>query len=293
MGALDQVRSNHRRVKASEILSRGSVQVLGESVYYEAAGMAEHGPTILFLHESGGSLATWHGQLTGLAQGARCVAPDLPGHGRSEGIGYGAVPTYRQVVLSFLDALAIRWPVVVAGVCLGAAIALDLAVHAPGRVAALILSGVSEGGRVSEEVRAGAARGEADDSFVRSLFGDRASPRLVAERSQRWRNTSPYARYADLTAMNEYAMIASFMEVTHPVLLMAGEADPIATPALARQLAAVLPQACAVSVPKAGCLAMMEQPAVFNRHVAEFVGRLPPAARIAPEVGHPGGYRRF
>ncbi len=293
MGAVYQTNSKPRRVAPSDLLSGGSVQVRGESIYYEAAGMAEHGPTILFLHESGGSSATWHGQLTGLAQGARCLAPDLPGHGRSEGLGYGSVAGYRQAVLGFLDALAIRWPVIIVGVCLGAAIATDLAVHAPERVAALVLSAVVEGGRASEQVRQAVARGEATEAYVHDLFGEGISARMLLDRVQRWRTTSPVVRHGDLTAIAEYPMLSALSAVSHPVLLMAGEQDRIASPAVAQSVAQSMPMAKAITVPGAACLTMAEQPGAFNRHVLDFMGRLAPSSPIGPEVRRPGGYRRF
>src|SRR2546428_2104843 len=103
--------------------SGGNLQVGGVELYYEASG-PEFGPTLLFLHESGGSVATWEQQLICLGGEVRCLALDLPGHGRSEGRPIPSVQAYREWVLGFLDALAIRQPVVVVGLCLGAAIAL-------------------------------------------------------------------------------------------------------------------------------------------------------------------------
>jgi pimeloyl-ACP methyl ester carboxylesterase len=281
-----------RLPRPAETLSAGSVQVWGESIYYEAAGVAEAGPTILFLHESGGSAVTWHGQVVGLAQAARCLGVDLPGHGRSEGIGCTTVGGYRKAVIGFLDALAIRWPVVVAGVCLGAAVAVDVALHAPGRVAGLVLAGVSEQGRAGDGVRRRTAAGEAPDDFVQGLFSHSVQPRLLHERLQCWRLTSPVVRHGDLTALYHYPMAASMRQLDHPVLLMTGERDPMAPPEMVRALTAGMADVRVVTVPGAGCLSMAEHPALFNEAVAKFLEVRCPQCPVGPEERLSVGYRR-
>lgn len=295
MTLFNSVGVNRRRAKGSEVLSRGSVQVGGESVYYEAAGMAENRPIILFLHESGGTSATWHGQLVGLAQHARCIIPDLPGHGRSEGIGHTQVADYSQAVLRFLDALAIRWPVVIAGVCLGAAVAVDLALIAPDRVAGLILCGLSPSGRACDETRSAAARGEGLENFVRGLFGPSASERLLIENLKRWRLTGPIARFGALNAVYTYPLRDALWRVIHPTLLVSGEHDKIATPELADEISVEMVNARAETLPRSGCMGMQEQPAQFNRIALEFLDQVRPVVPnpAEPELRPVGGYRRF
>jgi pimeloyl-ACP methyl ester carboxylesterase len=283
-------RQHPHKILTAQTLSGGSVQVWGENTYYQAAGVAEDRPTILFLHESGGSAATWQGQLVGLAQYARCLVVDLPGHGRSEGVGYASVSEYRAALEAFLDALAIRWPVVVAGVCLGAAIAVDLARHAPERVSGLILAGLSEGGRACEQVRRLTARGELAEEFVHALFGRIGTCRHLSSRLQQWRLTSPVVRHGDLMAMSAYPLRQGLKRVQHPVLVVAGADDQIATPAAIAELAGEVAGCRTAILPGAGCLSMLEQPGQFNQVVVDFLADLDPVAPI--ELNHIGGYRR-
>lgn len=280
------------RSTAADLLSAGSVQVYGENLWYQAAGVAEENPTVLFLHESGGDSATWNGQLTGLARDARCLAVDLPGHGRSEGLGFSSVAEYREAVLAFLDALAIRWPVVVAGVCLGAAIAVDMARHAPTRVAGLILASPVDGGRATERIRSQTALGEAPESFVENLFRSNAPARLRDEKLRRWQLTSPLARHADLTAVSSYPLAQTMRQVSHSMLLVAGADDRVVEPQQMDQLAEGLPEARVITVPDAACLAMVEQPAAFNRAAASFLATLHGTRPMGLVQRRPGGYRR-
>jgi pimeloyl-ACP methyl ester carboxylesterase len=278
---------------SSDVLSSGSVQVWGESLFYETSGRAEDGPTILFLHESGGASSTWHGQLSGLAKSVRCVAPDLPGHGRSEGMGHKTIDGYSQTVLAFLDALAIRWPVVIAGVCQGAAIAVDLALKAPDRVGALVLSGVTEELQACDRTLEAVWNGDMAQPFVESLFGPKVSRRVLMDKMSRWRATGNIVRYQDLKALRDYHLTERLPQVTHPMLLVAGELDRLVQPDRYVQIASSLQNARAVTVGKSGCMSMVEYPYGFNLVVSEFVARICPTQPIDTPLNQRGGYRRY
>jgi pimeloyl-ACP methyl ester carboxylesterase len=59
-------------------------------------------PTLVFIHGAGNSNVLWNSQLRGLDDRGNLLALDLPGHGRSPGTGYTAVPDYARVVMYFL-----------------------------------------------------------------------------------------------------------------------------------------------------------------------------------------------
>jgi pimeloyl-ACP methyl ester carboxylesterase len=278
---------------SSDVLSSGSVQVRGENLFYETSGRTEDGPTILFLHESGGASSTWHGQLSGLAKVVRCVAPDLPGHGHSEGMGYKSIDGYSQAILEFLDALAIRWPVVIAGVCQGAAIGVDMALKAPERVEALVLSGVTEELQACDRTLEAIWNGDISPSFVESLFGPKVSRRVLMDKMTRWRMTGQIVRYRDLKALRDYHLTERLTQIPHPVLLVAGEVDRLVPPERYEQMAQSLQNARSVSVVKSGCMSMVEYPYGYNRAVSEFVTRIRPTQPIDTSVSERGGYRRF
>lgn len=292
--AIDLARDSHRRGNrgADMILSAGSVSIGYESIHYAASGIAEAGPAILFLHEAGGSGATWHGQLAGLAQRARCLVPDLPGHGQSTGGGLQTISEHRTAMLGFLDALAIRWPVVVVGVCLGAAVGIDLALHAPERVAGLILAGLAEGSRASPILVQQTARGEAPEEFVEGMFSESASPRLKREQLKRWRLTCPTVRHGDLMALARYPVRDRLEQVRHRTLAVAGGEDRVLPVESTRRLAARTLRGETVVIPAAGSLSMLEQPERFNQVVVDFLEEVHPDVPVVPAVHYVGGYRR-
>jgi 3-oxoadipate enol-lactonase len=60
-----------------------------------------------------------------------------------------------------------------------------------------------------------------------------------------------------------------------PALVLVGEQDALTPPACARALAAAIPGAAWASIPDAGHLSSLENPAEFNRLLLGFLRRLP------------------
>ncbi|MGA6223151.1 alpha/beta fold hydrolase [Streptomyces umbrinus] len=97
-------------------------------------------PPVLLLHGIGRSLEDWAPQYPRLAQGHRLIALDLPGFGFS---ARSPEPTTLEVlargVIETLDALGEQRPLHVLGNSLGGAVAQQLLVLDPERVAGLVL----------------------------------------------------------------------------------------------------------------------------------------------------------
>jgi pimeloyl-ACP methyl ester carboxylesterase len=91
----------------------------GETLHYVQTGGGS--ATLVLIHGAGGEHGTWTRQLEGLADAARVVALDLPGHGGSSGDGCRSIRDYAMVVQRFLVALG-RGPVVLGGHSMGGAI---------------------------------------------------------------------------------------------------------------------------------------------------------------------------
>jgi pimeloyl-ACP methyl ester carboxylesterase len=96
-------------------------------------------PPVLLLHGLGRSLEDWVPQHDRLA-GYRTIALDMPGFGFSDRpSGSITLPVFAQGVLDTLNVLGERRPLHVMGNSLGGAVALQLLVLEPQRVATLVL----------------------------------------------------------------------------------------------------------------------------------------------------------
>lgn len=98
-----------------------------------------NGPTLLLIHGLGATHADWQKQIDFFARVFRVIAPDLRGHGDSEGEGPYTVDRLATDCSQLLDVLKIG-PFFVMGHAMGGAIAMQLALFKPERVKKLVLA---------------------------------------------------------------------------------------------------------------------------------------------------------
>jgi pimeloyl-ACP methyl ester carboxylesterase len=114
-------------------MSTATVNIDGTEILYAESGS---GPVILYIHGNTASHIWWEEVMD--IPGHRVIAPDMPNFGES-----GRIPThdpagYSRYMTGLLDALKIESAIVV-GHSLGGAVAMDMAVHNPEKVARLLL----------------------------------------------------------------------------------------------------------------------------------------------------------
>ena len=111
--------------------------VRGRQVRYRVDGA---GPPVILLHGIGRSLEDWAEQHELLRSRYRVYSLDLAGSGWSEPLDEPyTLPAMASFVAGFLDAVGVAEPAHLVGNSLGGAVAMQLAVDAPDRVASLAL----------------------------------------------------------------------------------------------------------------------------------------------------------
>jgi 3-oxoadipate enol-lactonase len=136
---------------------------------------AGEGPAVVLLHGLGGAASNWTAVAPALAERARVVVPELPGHGGSSALPapVATLDAYADRVAGVLDA-----PAVVAGHSLGGLVALRLASRHPQLVRGVVLAG-------SAGISSGTRRGQRALAIASLIQpGKRIAPlrRLVSER---------------------------------------------------------------------------------------------------------------
>jgi pimeloyl-ACP methyl ester carboxylesterase len=122
-------------------MDRRELSIHGHRVSYRTAG---EGPVLLLIHGMAGSATTWKHVMPTLSKEFTVVAPDLPGHGRSQkGAGDYSLGNLASSLRDLLVALDHDRATVV-GQSLGGGIAMQLAYQFPERCERLVL--VSSGG---------------------------------------------------------------------------------------------------------------------------------------------------
>lgn len=207
------------------------------------------GPPIWLLH----SLLADAGSCVPLAErlgGAyRVSVPDLPGFGGSPVAG----PGLEGVADRLADALS-PTPAVVFGNGYGSFVALVLALRHPGRVSRLVLAGTgaafSEPGREAFRGMAQAASangfGAVAEIAMRRLFAPEfqaANPALVTARRARFLETDLAVFTDACAALAMLDLRDAVRSLDIPALVIVGLQDEATPPAMARELASLLPQA--------------------------------------------------
>jgi pimeloyl-ACP methyl ester carboxylesterase len=112
----------------------GSVKSDGCDLYHEEVG---DGVPILLIHPSGSTASTWGSAIDELARVGRVITYDRRGYARSGGDPVRKLSTHTADAAALLEFLQTP-PAVVVGTSSGAMIALDLAVHRPDLVQAVV-----------------------------------------------------------------------------------------------------------------------------------------------------------
>jgi len=213
----------------------------------------------------GTSYALWDKVAPELSITHRVIRWDLPGHGGSapDLIGPGAtVGDLADLVLVLADSLGIG-QFAYAGVSLGGAVGLHLAVHHPERVSSLavICSSAHFNGAKPWEERAARVRSEgldwlADNADSRWFTPGFTVPELVAD--QRAADPAAYAACCD--ALAAFDLRSRLSEIGARTLVIAGREDPATPPAHLREIADAVAGAALVEIPGASHLAPAQCP---------------------------------
>ncbi|WP_204734562.1 alpha/beta fold hydrolase [Hydrogenophaga laconesensis] len=241
------------------------------------------------LHGIGGGHVAFAPQVETLAAaGYRAVAWDMPGYGHSAPIEPYTFKGLAQSCIDLIDALRCEH-VVLLGHSMGGMVAQEVVARRPERVSRLVLCGTSAAfgkrtdGRNADAwakqfvaqrtapLDAGQSMAEVAQKLVPQMVGPGSLPEGVrlAEHCMAGVPAATYRRALDcLVTFDRQAALGG---IGVPTLLVGGEFDRVAAPAVMKQMAAAIPRARYAELPGIGHLMNLEAPDEFDALLLDFL----------------------
>jgi 3-oxoadipate enol-lactonase len=245
--------------------------------------IGDKGPALLFLHGIGGDAECFRPQLAHFGHRFRAIAWNMPGYAGTPLLPRTNFPALADAVAALLDARGIA-RVHLVGHSLGGMIAQEFATRHPGSLASLTLSGTTAafgrpGGDFQRDfirrrlapLESGQAMADLAARLVGGLIGPAPDADGMAIALSSMSRVPQETYRAALECLVGFDRRDALAQIAVPTLLIAGGADTTAPPAVMERMAAKVPGARFVTIPGAGHLANLEQPAAFNRVLEEFL----------------------
>ena len=232
---------------------------------------------IFMLHGVGGGKAVWPWQAQALFnEGYRAISWDAPGYGES-----ATVAPYNMAVLAdALHDLIVHVGArrnVLLGHSMGGMVAQEYLARYPEEAHGALLSGTSPAfGNSSGAFQqaflekrvapldAGRSMQELAPELLAGMLGPNPFPEGVALATQVMGAVRPDTYRAALKAITTFDQRANLDKIRMPVCCVAGENDRNAAPAVMEKMAARIPGARYLCLPRVGHLANLEDPPLFN-----------------------------
>ena len=239
-------------------------------------------PAVIFIHGAGQDHTNWQLPARWFAwHGHAVLAPDMPGHGRSEGEALATIPAMAQWIVRLMDAAKIERAALV-GHSMGGAIALEAAAAFPDRVSRIALLGTSLAMPVNKALLAAAK--EEPEQAHRMITGWSFGPRAKVGGNPApglWMSggamallarNRPGTLHAAFEACNQWKSgPETAARVRCPALAIIGGSDSMTPPKIGRQLAEKIAGSRTVIIPDSGHMLFAEAPDAVLDALIEFL----------------------
>jgi pimeloyl-ACP methyl ester carboxylesterase len=248
--------------------------------------------TLILIHAFPLSADQWLPQLARVPPGWRFIAPDIRGFRgmgpafEDAGLDGATMDDYAADVLALMDHLDLR-RAAIGGLSMGGYVAMAVAARAPERVSHLILADTkmtadTEEGRAGRDAMRAMVERDGPASVATAML-----PKLLGETSHRLQPDLDDAvrRLIEVNRTEGIAggigamksrpdRTAALAALRVPALIVCGDEDVITPKADSQAMAATIPGASLIVIPRAGHLSNLEQASAFNATLQHFLERV-------------------
>ena len=242
--------------------------------------------TLVLLHGFPHDRSLWAAQVESASEvfpDIRILVPDLPGFGRSSPAPGAGMDVYADAIERLLTTAGVE-RAVIGGLSMGGYIALAFWRRHAARVRALLLMDTkapsdTDAAREKRHELIATVKQDGIGALVPGMLASqlgettrRDDPSLVERVEVMLRRAPASGVTAAAQALMERIDSTPTLEtITVPTLVLVGEEDTVTPLSDALMMSAAIPGSRLVTVPGAGHLAPLEQPAVVNAAIAEFL----------------------
>ena len=245
--------------------------------YFLHEGGSTRRPPLVLIHGAGGDHLSWPPEVRRLPD-QRVITLDLPGHGKTDGPGCQSIEDYARRVVKVLDGCGFS-RAVFTGHSMGGAIALELALDYPDRVAGMVLISTGAWLPIPPSVIENAANQSTLLLAVQRLqelsFGSQTSPALSEISLKRLTEIRQPLLLGDLVACDRFNMTGRLGAIRSPALVVCGTEDKLTPLRFSEFLSSQIPGAALQTVQGAGHMLMLEQPDRLAKLVRVFLETIP------------------
>lgn len=243
----------------------------GKVFYAQKRPRHSEEPAVLFVHGAGGNHQHWLAQMAGLG-GVHTLAPDLPGHGRTDGPGFSSIREYGDWLLTFMTSLGLCRSIIV-GHSMGGAIALNLALRHQSQVTGLVLIATGARLRVSpallDTLRENPAR--VAELLASYAYGPDALPEVIESGRHQIAATDPLTLLGDFLACDAFDERADLSRIVTPALVLCGTNDLMTPLKYSTYLSERISGSTLQAVEGAGHMVMLERPDTVTQAIDKFL----------------------
>jgi pimeloyl-ACP methyl ester carboxylesterase len=231
--------------------------------------------TLLCIHGSGGDSSVWESQLESLGRSLRVLAPDLPGHGKSDGISGETLQAYVEWINRFTEEQHLSG-FFLAGFSLGGIVAQSFSRAYPEKVKGLILVSTGMNVGIAPEfiqlVRTDfqkAVKASCDKAYTPAVSKElyqKGYDMLIKNGMEIYCN--------DIMICDAFDSSSWLSTITAPVLIVCGSQDCITPCSLSRELNRMIPGSRLEIIAAAGHMVMQEKAELFNTAVTAFINKV-------------------